>query len=105
MLARRARGWLLAAALLVPLAQAAADWHTVCPGAAERSHASDPPSFQHTNCDLCLSAAALSGGACPSLALPSPQAPAAHESPQATLHRSRTPPPACHYRSRAPPVA
>lgn len=104
-LARLGRAVLACAALLVPLAQGLAAWHTTREGVSERSAPSDPPSFQHTNCDLCLTAAALSGSAGPpALVAPALQA-ARHEAPLPVPRGASTAPDSWHYRSRAPPIA
>lgn len=104
-LARLGRLWLVCAALLVPAAQALAAWHTERVGASERGHPADPPSLQHGDCDLCLTAAALSGSAGPPTLPASTTAAVHHEAPRVATRLQYAPPHAGNYRSRAPPAA
>jgi hypothetical protein len=102
---QRCRAWLLCVALLVPIAQAAAAWHTVAVSRADHGTAGDTPSFHHSHCDVCLAAAALSGGALPAAAPLPPRVCGRHEAPRAVPSSARCAPPAWPYRSRAPPLA
>lgn len=102
---RRHLPWLLWLVLLLPLAQTAATWHML-------SHAQPDPledgsggkAIHLANCDLCLSAAALIGGA---PLTQSPVAPALierHEAPLAALRDGLSTPTPLAYNSRAPPL-
>ncbi len=58
--------WLLVLVLLLPLAQTAATWHLVSHVRAEQSSQSDGNHAIHIDhCNLCLTAATLTGGAPP----------------------------------------
>ena len=98
--------WLLWLALLLPMAQSVAAWHAVShsgPDASDDANGKQAPHPSH--CDLCLTAAAISGGALPGAA-PSLAHPAArHEVPQAAFASVWLALPARAYRSRAPPLA
>ena len=102
----RRLAWLLMLVLLLPLAQAAANWHLSSHVRAEQSA---PPDGDHAihvdHCDLCLTAAALAGGAPPvqSIALASTVVPAEAPGVQSSavwFARPQRP-----YESRAPPFA
>lgn len=104
--------WLLWLALLLPMAQAAANWHAFSHTGRETSsdtrgepNGKQAPHLSH--CDLCLTAAAVAGGALPvaPTALPIPGL--RHQAPQAAFtsvwlaltvlaYLSRAPPPAPH---------
>jgi hypothetical protein len=103
--AQRCRTWLLCVALLVPIAQAAAAWHTAVVSGSGHVTAGDTPSFHHSHCDVCLAAAALSGGALPAAAPVPPRLWGRHEAPGVVACVSRSAPPTWAYRSRAPPPA
>jgi hypothetical protein len=98
--------WLLWLALLLPTAQAAASWHALShaiphPGGA--GDAKHTPPLHH--CDLCLTAASISGGA-PAGEPPSLKPVALrHELPRFTLITLWVVSPARAYLSRAPPFA
>ena len=103
---RRHFVWLLWLALLLPTAQAAASWHALshamldARGAGDAKHA---PQLHH--CDLCLTAATISGGA-PAGEPPSLKPVALrHELPRLTLIPLWVASPARPYLSRAPPLA
>ena len=102
-LGRRHLAWLLWLAFLLPLAQGVAAAHAV-------SHADvrgdvDGKALHGSHCDLCLSAAAVVGGALPGHA-PALRVPAAeHEAPQESSIGAWVAAPAHRYRSRAPPFA
>ena len=62
----RRMAWLLMLVLLLPLAQTAASWHLLSHVRAEQSAPPDGNYALHqSRCDLCLTAAALTGGALP----------------------------------------
>ena len=101
---RQRWAWLFWLALLLPLAQTAAAWHAyshVEKEVAGHAHGKQAPGLAH--CDLCLTAAALSGGALvgenhilPLVAIHEgvPREPAASvwHGPLALAYRSRAPP-------------
>jgi hypothetical protein len=104
-LLHRSLSWLFWLALLLPVAQAAATWHgySHVQQASEREQGKQAP---HTaQCDLCLSAAAVIGGALmgrpPSLAVFA----ARHALPQPAASSVWQALPALAYLSRAPPSA
>ena len=92
--------------LVLPLAQAAATWHAFSHAeteAASRADGKQAPSLAH--CDICLSAAALAGGALvgSDAALPVARARQAlpHEAVASVWQARPTP----AYQSRAPPIS
>ena len=97
--------WLLWLALLLPFAQAAANWHGLSHVRLDAG-AADPDGKQAlhaAHCDLCLVAAAVTGGA-PASNSPAPVLrPAAHEAPMRALHGLAATAPTLAYLSRAPP--
>jgi hypothetical protein len=98
--------WLLWLALLLPMAQVAAAWHAVSHANPDASdEASGKQALHPSHCDLCLTAAAVIGGALPGEPQSLTQPAARHEAPQATIGglwlALFTP----VYRSRAPPIA
>lgn len=66
-LAQRRVSWLLALVLLLPLAQMAASWHLLSHAAEEQTSASSDhgDAIHEGHCELCLTAAAVVGGALP----------------------------------------
>lgn len=100
--------WLLWLALLLPIAQVAATWHALSHTAAAvdaGEKATDSRALHHTHCDLCLTAAAISGGA-PLRESHAWARPAARdEMPQAAVGGVRLAAHSWIYRSRAPPFA
>jgi hypothetical protein len=93
-------------ALLLPFAQAAANWHAI--SHVQATSDADPDSKQSlhfAHCDLCLTAAAVTGGA------PASQAPAiallvaTHEAPVRIAATPAVAAPIRRYLSRAPPFA
>lgn len=102
---QRGLAWLFWLALLLPVAQSAAAWHGYSHGRAETSEREqqDKQAPHTAQCDLCLSAAAVIGGALvgrpPSLALVA----AGHALPQAAATSVWLALPALAYLSRAPP--
>ncbi len=103
----RGLSWLFWLALLLPVAQSASAWHGYSHGrtqtASEREQDKQAP--HSAQCDLCLSAAALSGGALmgrpPSFAAIA----ARHALPQPATASVWQALPALAYLSRAPPSA
>jgi len=100
---QRHMAWLLWLALLLPLAQTAANWHILSHANSEPANALDDQQAVHqAHCELCLSAAALIGGA----PLVSPATPALRVLAQAfsaELQGVAWTPAAHAYESRAPP--
>jgi hypothetical protein len=98
--------WLLWLALLLPMAQAVANWHAFAhtgreaPGDANGKQA---PHLSH--CDLCLTAAAVTGGALPAAPVFLPSPALRHQVPQAAFASVWLAPAALAYLSRAPPLA
>ena len=99
--------WLLWLALLLPVAQATASWHALShiePGTT--NGADDPRTLRLTHCDLCPSAAAVSGGVLPNEPPSLPPHPVArHDVPQAASSGVRLAFSAPAYLGRAPPQA
>lgn len=87
LLTRRHLVWLLWLVLLLPLAQTAATWHVLSHMNSQSAPESDSrQAIHHAQCDLCLGAAALAGGA---PLVPKPVAPllhALHEAPLIASH-------------------
>ncbi len=104
MFSQRHLAWLLWLALLLPLAQSAATWHLLSHVRADQVDTDGgKPAIHLSQCDLCLSAAALAGGA-PLRSTPHlPQAMALREAPvvdsRGIVWLATTP----AYHSRAPP--
>lgn len=98
--------WLLWVALLLPVAQAAAAWHAMSHTGIEANGDADGKRALHPSaCDLCLSAAALSGGALPTVP-PSLLPPVfRHAVPQSALRSVWLALLAPAYLSRAPPAS
>jgi hypothetical protein len=93
-------------ALLLPIAQLTASWHVLSHAATAISDAADEKSAPHqTHCDLCVTAAAVSGGALigqpPSILFAALHA----DLPPAALVAVWAATPIRAYRSRAPPTA
>jgi len=95
--------WLLWLALLLPMGQSVAAWHALSHTRADSSDADGKQAPHPTHCDLCLTAAAVSGGALPSQAPALPQLSARHAAPQAAADSVWLALPALAYLSRAPP--
>ena len=101
---QRRFSWLLWLALLLPLAQTAAAWHSLSHVGADATADADGNKALHTtHCDLCLVAAAVGGGALPSSAQRLPHPTAHHAAPHAEFHDVWLPSPTPVYLSRAPP--
>ena len=101
---QRHMAWLLWLALLLPLAQTAANWHILSHANSEPANALDDQQAVHqAHCELCLSAAALIGGA-PLAPLPNLFHPRAMAAVLAADVRGVASMPAARaYESRAPP--
>ena len=98
--------WLLWLALLLPVAQSAAQWHGAAHALQEAGgQRQDPPSTDAPRCELCAAAAVLGAGglAAPPLALPGWLARFAV--PAAGPGQAWLAPTTPVYRSRAPPFA
>lgn len=98
--------WLLALALLLPLAQTVAAWHglTHLDRAAQSAHSGAAHTTTALDCDLCMACAAVGSGALPCAPL--------LVAPSFGEHRASfaagvvlAAAPSFHYLSRAPPVA
>jgi len=103
----RRLAWLLWFALLLPISQAAATWHTVSHTAqavAESSGLHDKQAPDAGHCDLCLTAAAIHGGALPSTPVLFAQPSVRHEAPPVAFAGVWPGSPARVYQSRAPPT-
>ena len=103
---QRRFGWLLWLALLLPMAQLAATCHALSHTGAEASAGAYGKDALHAaHCDLCLIAAAVSGGAPlaepPSFTHPTTR----HALPQTAFNRVWIASATQAYRSRAPPLA
>ena len=95
--------WLLWLALLLPVAQVAATWHTLSHAGVDKGDAQDKPAHHQTQCELCLTAAAVTGNAPPDERPPLPHPAVRHAAPQAASSGVWFAPPTRAYRSRAPP--
>ncbi len=104
MLSQRHLAWLLWLVLLLPMAQTAATWHLLSHVRADQADVEGgKPAIHLSQCDLCLSAAAVVGGT-PLVSAPELfQAGVFHEAPVVDLRGivwlATTP----AYHSRAPP--
>lgn len=103
---RGSLSWLVWLAMLLPMAQSVATWHGYSHAAFDASgHEEDRQSPHAAHCDLCLTAAAVSGGALlgtpPNLSV----AAARNELPQAAAGSVWLAFPTLAYLSRAPPPA
>ena len=96
--------WLLWLALLLPVAQIAANWHLHTHGAAEAAgQTGNKPLLQHAHCDLCLTAVGVVGGAAPPSAVAASFPRVGREAPQGELAAVLLAPAPPVYQSRAPP--
>ena len=98
--------WVLWLALLLPLAQAAANWHAQSHWDTERSSSSDGKNaLAGAHCGVCLSAAAVTGGGAAStplaIAHAAPRQPAARWYAAPVVAATISP----AYQSRAPPFS
>ena len=97
--------WLVWLALLLPLAQSTATWHAFSHLAADAGAGNDRLARHATPCELCLAAAAVSGGGLPSAPPALSLATLRHQPPPAATHGVWLSPPTLAYLSRAPPFA
>lgn len=104
---RRRFAALLWIALLMPLAQSAAMWHTVSHARADAAAGIDDrmQALHHAQCVLCLAGEALTSGAIDGLVPTHPHTTALHAVPVTVPLRSRVAPTERPYQSRAPPFA
>ena len=105
LLLRHSLPWLVWLAMLLPMAQLAAAWHGVShtlAGQAQPADDSKAPDAQH--CDLCLTAAGVTGGVLPSHPLSAPGSSAGHAPPPSAAISVWLSLPALAYLSRAPPL-
>lgn len=104
-IARSSRiAWVLWLALLLPLAQAAANWHVQSHWDTERSGSpADSDALGALHCSICLSAAAVTGGGAASTPLAMAHAPASQPAAQSPAPSPRSAPVPAAYQSRAPP--
>lgn len=104
--ARRHLPWLLWLALLMPVAQVAAAWHVLSHERVDGGDDADGPKALHvSHCDLCVVAAAVTGGALPGRAPSLPPAATPQAAPPAEVRGGWLAPPTQAYESRAPPIA
>jgi hypothetical protein len=97
--------WLLWLALLLPLGQAAGAWHALSHARTDVAGDSDTKALHVAHCDLCMVAAAVTGGAPAGQPPALPAVAARHEAPQAGASTSVPAAPPTAYLSRAPPLA
>jgi hypothetical protein len=97
--------WLLLwAALLLPLAQAAANGHVQSHWGQDKSTSSEKYGLAADRCDLCLTAAALASGGAASTPMTISHGPARHHSLPTLAVYGPTAPLSLAYQSRAPPA-
>ena len=93
-------------ALLVPLAQFAANWHTQSHWGEERSSlAGGKHALAGEQCDLCLTAAAVTGGSATSSAASALPGAARHATPPMRPGAALPQRVSLGYESRAPPAS
>jgi hypothetical protein len=98
--------WVLWLAMLLPLAQAAANWHLQSHWDTERSSSSrGKDALAGAHCSACLSAAAVTGGGAASTPLVIAHAPPAHSAPSLPQRPRGSAAPHRAYQSRAPPFS
>jgi hypothetical protein len=96
--------WVLWLAMLLPLAQAAANWHAQSHWDTERS-SSTKDLLASAHCGVCLSAAAVTGGGAASTPLAIAHAPARQPAAQFAEGPRWSAPLLRAYESRAPPFS
>ncbi|MEJ6001428.1 hypothetical protein [Paucibacter soli] len=97
--------WLLWLAMLLPLAQSTASWHRYSHGVQTGLAQDEGKQAGHAaGCELCLSAAALSGASLPTSKSPLALLALAHALPLPLRAGFGCARPTLAYRSRAPPV-
>lgn len=98
--------WLLWLALLVPMAQAAAKWHSLSHSVLDASGWPDSKQAAHeASCGLCLAASATSHGTSSGATQLPPQPSARHALPRLDADGIWPAQPTPAYLSRAPPAA
>lgn len=103
-LIRRRLWWLLLLVLMLPVAQAAAAWHTLShAGSAATGDGDGKLALHLTHCDLCLTAVAVTGGALTCKSEPLARSPVRAVTPQSPSSVVWLAPPVRAYLSRAPP--
>jgi hypothetical protein len=103
-LARTRLWWVLWLALLLPLAQAAANWHAQSHWDTERtSQSNGKHALAGDRCDLCLTAAGLTGGTATSTPFALPERPPRQAVPVFRQAGALFAHLSLAYRSRAPP--
>ena len=106
---RQRFAWLLWLAMLLPLAQAVAGWHAQAHWNLDRSDRTDRSGDQHGTpgklCDLCVIAAAVTGGAAVDNAPPLAHPATPHAAPTAHVDGTWRASALAVYQSRAPPTA
>lgn len=91
--------------MLLPVAQAAAIWHSYTHVAKDLgSRKADQPLSHASHCDLCLTAAAVAGGAPLPAQLGQPACVTRFEPPQCAAGHVWLAPETAAYQSRAPPT-
>jgi hypothetical protein len=96
--------WVLWLALLLPLAQAAANWHSHSHWDTERTgSAGGKDALAALHCGVCLNAAAVTGGGATSTPLVIAHAPSPQRSAPSPAPSVRAAPLLPAYQSRAPP--
>lgn len=97
--------WLLWLALVLPLAQTAATWHALSHTRATIAAGDEdqPASHAAAQCDLCLAASAVAGGALAAAPHALPVSSAMEARPLLAARPERHSPVALAYQSRAPP--
>ena len=101
---QRHMAWLLWLALLLPLAQTAANWHVLSHANPGQLREPDEQQTLHqAKCELCLSAAALLSGAALVATADPPHAPALAQQVAADMRGVASTPAVRAYESRAPP--
>jgi hypothetical protein len=104
---RRRLVWLLWLAMLLPVAQAAANWHALSHAAAAANNEepdNGSKALHASSCALCLSAAVVSSGALPSKPTGLLLLSSSHAAPQVAVHGAHLAADWPAYQSRAPPV-
>jgi hypothetical protein len=101
----RRLSWVLWLALLLPLAQVSASWHAMSHLQLDTADADGKQTLHQSHCDLCITAAAVHGGALPGEPPRLVLGAVRHVVPQAVVASVWTAPAARPYQSRAPPIA
>jgi hypothetical protein len=103
-LLRFGRSWLIWLAIVLPLVQAGSTWHGYSHWPQQSSRDGEDRQTPHpVHCELCLTAADLSGGALPSLPPSLLTQPTRRELPRPVGSSVWLAPTALAYLSRAPP--